>query len=91
MIFILIYSDSILFISDAQRMKYPEHEHYRCGTACQKSCESIKRAPRLCSTQCIYGCFCNRGYIRASDDETAGCIPKTDCPQQTPNRSFLVQ
>ncbi|GBN97375.1 hypothetical protein AVEN_259815-1 [Araneus ventricosus] len=65
----------------AQQMQCPEHEHYKCGTACQKSCESIKRPPGMCTTQCKYGCFCNRGYIRESDNENAGCIPKDDCPQ----------
>ncbi|GBN37186.1 hypothetical protein AVEN_249479-1 [Araneus ventricosus] len=78
---ILLLAFAFIASINAQQMQCPEHEHYKCGTACQKSCESIKRPPGMCTTQCKYGCFCNRGYIRESDDENAGCIPKDDCPQ----------
>ncbi|XP_023214658.1 von Willebrand factor-like, partial [Centruroides sculpturatus] len=47
-----------------------------CGTACPITCENYDNPPKFCTLQCIYGCFCKKGYYRASD---GSCVSKEDC------------
>lgn len=51
-------------------------EFITCGTACPITCANRNNPPRICTLQCVIGCFCKKGYLRASDDS---CVLPDDC------------
>jgi len=54
------------------------HESYTdCGTACPLTCENVNNPPMFCTANCVVGCFCDVGYVRA---ENGSCILPKDCP-----------
>jgi hypothetical protein len=53
----------------------------RCGTACPVTCENFSNPPRICTAQCVDGCFCNSGYIRGPGNR---CIRRSQCPHRPP-------
>ncbi|KXJ81878.1 hypothetical protein RP20_CCG017355 [Aedes albopictus] len=59
----------------------PSREIYNeCGTACPATCDSIKRndGPKICTANCVIGCFCDRGYVRNTN--SGRCVVAEDCP-----------
>ncbi|XP_035227821.1 zonadhesin-like, partial [Stegodyphus dumicola] len=50
-------------------------QYSNCGTACPPSC-SIPN--QICTSQCVSGCFCKKGYLR---NDNGICIPKKQCPK----------
>ena len=50
-----------------------------CGTACPITCTNLDE-PRICTRQCVSGCFCPRGTVENGDN---GCVDPRDCPSQT--------
>uniref|UniRef100_UPI0037E7E52E IgGFc-binding protein-like n=1 Tax=Semicossyphus pulcher TaxID=241346 RepID=UPI0037E7E52E len=52
----------------------PENSHYSmCGSACPPSCGP---QPEFCTSNCVEGCFCDKGYVRSGK----GCvIRETGC------------
>lgn len=44
-----------------------------CGSACPLTCENPE--PRMCTMQCVMGCFCNPGFV-LSDGR---CVRQSDC------------
>jgi hypothetical protein len=58
------------------------HEAYTdCGTACPLTCENKDNPPMFCTANCVVGCFCNEGYVRASN---GNCVKPLDCPAPEP-------
>uniref|UniRef100_A0A5S6QQ94 TIL domain-containing protein n=1 Tax=Trichuris muris TaxID=70415 RepID=A0A5S6QQ94_TRIMR len=56
----------------------PNQVYLRCGSACPSTCRSIRRParPKICTLQCVRGCFCKRGYVL---NDAKQCIPKRKC------------
>ncbi|XP_077512070.1 chymotrypsin-elastase inhibitor ixodidin-like [Amblyomma americanum] len=52
----------------------PNEVYLQCGTACPRVCG--RAPPRFCTYQCVSGCFCRRGFIRAS---YGNCILESQC------------
>ncbi|KAL7037309.1 hypothetical protein ACKWTF_009157 [Chironomus riparius] len=60
--------------SDITTCTEPNTEYSFCGSACEPSCRY--RRPRFCTTQCIEGCRCKKGYIRNDQDV---CVHPVQC------------
>lgn len=59
-----------------------------CGTACPVTCQNRNDPPTPCTTDCVEGCFCIKGFIR--DTQSGQCIPEEDCPgKQIESRSSV--
>ena len=56
-----------------------ENERYNaCGTACPETCDST---PRVCTKQCVRGCFCaSSDFVRKDNSTGSPCIPRRECP-----------
>ncbi|XP_023234549.1 chymotrypsin inhibitor-like [Centruroides sculpturatus] len=53
------------------------NEVYRiCGTACPDTCENYQKVVKPCTSQCVKGCFCKYGYVRAPDGL---CVLPEEC------------
>ncbi|XP_023239397.1 mucin-6-like [Centruroides sculpturatus] len=73
-IFALVVAVSAQFTKQECQL---EHEEFvTCGTACPITCANYNNPPTVCTLQCIIGCFCEKGYYRASD---GSCVLKEDC------------
>lgn len=46
-----------------------------CGSDC-KNCENFKNPPKVCHEYCSVGCFCIKGFLRASD---GNCVLPEHC------------
>lgn len=58
----------------------PDGEVYNnCGTACPDTCENYQDTGRVCTEQCVKGCFCPEGQVRNSEGK---CILPDKCPEQ---------
>ena len=57
----------------------PDQVYRDCGSACPPTCD---QTPRICTAQCVAGCFCREGTVLHHDK----CIPPSQCPsvQQCP-------
>ncbi|KAJ1347896.1 hypothetical protein KIN20_003066 [Parelaphostrongylus tenuis] len=52
-----------------------------CGSLCPEYCG--QSAVPHCSSTCNPGCQCAFGFVRARNDVTAPCVPRTSCPNIT--------
>lgn len=62
-------------------VKCPENEEYTaCGSACPISCSDLyyPKKDKICTLQCVSGCFCKKGYYRAKDGT---CVEAEKCCQ----------
>ncbi|XP_062512712.1 uncharacterized protein LOC134188563 [Corticium candelabrum] len=50
-----------------------------CGTACPLTCDDPH--PRICTKQCVRGCFCRDGLYQNARNE---CVPVDQCPLPPP-------
>lgn len=59
-----------------------ENERFTtCGTACPETCNST---PRICTKQCVGGCFCaSSDFVRRDNSTNSPCIPRKECPAKT--------
>ncbi|KAL1243849.1 Serine protease [Trichinella spiralis] len=49
----------------------------KCGSACPATCDSIRSENIIpCTKECVSGCFCKSGYVRASTGE---CLAPEAC------------
>lgn len=55
----------------------PNGEFMKCGSACPKTCANPE--PKMCTMQCIMGCFCKDGFLRNDKGE---CVHKEQCETQ---------
>ena len=49
-----------------------------CGTACEDTCDNYLDESRLCTTECVTGCFCEVGKVRSEPDHR--CVDTSECP-----------
>ncbi|CAF1939392.1 unnamed protein product [Rotaria magnacalcarata] len=74
--FVLILAVLFVVVHASTVTRCPDNEEYReCGSACQENCT---HTPKYCTYQCIPGCFCKTGFVRATDDKSK-CIPHSNC------------
>ncbi|CAF0766820.1 unnamed protein product [Rotaria sordida] len=52
------------------------NEQYTCGSVCIETCDY---KPTICSFMCRFGCFCQDGYVRQSNDTSSPCVKREDC------------
>nr|WAP28756.1 zonadhesin-like 3 [Yponomeuta cagnagella] len=55
-----------------------DEEFSRCGTACEDTCDNYGDNSRTCTKQCVIGCFCKKGLVRAKDGT---CVKPDKCPK----------
>nr|ACD11896.1 hypothetical protein [Isometrus maculatus] len=71
---------SILFIVSnvfaTDQCEKENEEFLFCGSACPLSCKNFLTNPQACMLQCIIGCYCKNGYVRAASGD---CIRPEDC------------
>ncbi|XP_068618092.1 serine protease inhibitor swm-1-like [Battus philenor] len=61
------------------RYECPKNEEYLlCGSACPYNCTNPPESV-VCAEQCIEGCFCKSGYLRA---DTGTCVPMEECVKE---------
>ena len=54
-----------------------DHESYtECGSACPDTCDNYKDTTRICTLQCVFGCFCDKGYVRNGSGK---CVEPNQC------------
>ncbi|XP_015591763.1 chymotrypsin inhibitor [Cephus cinctus] len=63
---------------EAKPKCFPDHVFTTCGTACPEACDSDPC--RVCTRQCVIGCQCRDGFVKASSKSSI-CVPKKDCPR----------
>jgi hypothetical protein len=71
-----------LFLVDPSTRCFEPHETYTsCGTACPLTCEDVinSNTQKLCTLQCVPGCFCQKGFVRENEEETSRCVKVEDC------------
>ncbi|UYV78779.1 hypothetical protein LAZ67_16002718 [Cordylochernes scorpioides] len=78
MVYLLFYCPQMLNVSE-QQCEGPNEHYSTCGTVCQANCTNYEE-PVPCILLCSFGCFCNDGYVRESDNSSP-CIKIEDCPQ----------
>jgi hypothetical protein len=68
------------------------NERYLCGPTCLETCDY---KPQICTKDCRFGCFCQQGYVRKSNETGSPCVKREDCQKnETPrkcckNQEFL--
>ncbi|CAF4115673.1 unnamed protein product, partial [Rotaria sordida] len=66
---------------DTTSLNCNENEEYtNCGTACPETCNY---KPKMCTEQCVEGCFCKPNYVRKDNSTNSPCILKDQCPTDT--------
>ncbi|XP_067127717.1 cysteine-rich venom protein 6-like [Centruroides vittatus] len=71
LIIFVVYADFNLPRCDRENKELLE-----CGPACPITCENYDNPPKFCTMQCVKGCFCKKGYYRASDES---CVSEEYC------------
>ncbi|CAF3331842.1 unnamed protein product [Rotaria socialis] len=50
-----------------------------CGIACPETCND---RPKICTEQCVAGCFCrNSDYLRINNSTASSCVRRNECPK----------
>ncbi|XP_066462566.1 balbiani ring protein 3-like [Eleutherodactylus coqui] len=58
----------------------PKNQHWSCGTTCPITCENMLKPPKICTLQCVFGCFCEPPYIFLSENSKT-CVLPEECPK----------
>ena len=48
-----------------------------CGTACEDTCDNYLDESRICTANCVTGCFCEVGKVRSEPDNR--CVDTSEC------------
>ena len=64
--------------SESEPHVCPLHEIFtECGSACPDTCDNYEDQHRICTLQCVKGCFCEKGYVR---NKEGACVLLSNCP-----------
>jgi len=76
--FILVYT---FLAAEIKKCSEPNEVYNLCGSACPTTCGDILNTnlPKLCTLQCVIGCFCEQGYVRENERPTSRCIKAEEC------------
>ncbi|GBN14230.1 hypothetical protein AVEN_113762-1, partial [Araneus ventricosus] len=59
-----------------------ENAEYReCGSACPPTCADSGRKNKVCTKQCVSGCFCKKGFVK---NDRGVCVRPKECQQGPP-------
>jgi hypothetical protein len=51
----------------------------KCGSACVETCTS---KPRICTKQCVRGCFCRQpNFVRLDNSTNSACVARDECEE----------
>ena len=64
------------YLATTEEPSCPENEHYTCGTRCVETCTY---KPTVCTKDCLFGCFCNEGYVRKTNETGSPCVKREEC------------
>ncbi|CAO3570984.1 unnamed protein product [Mortierella alpina] len=77
----MIASTSLLALTSAQRDCGKNEVYNSCGSACPITCDNINNMPRICTLNCVQGCYCAPGLLRRRDGQ---CVKEFHCKASTP-------
>ncbi|CAB3243928.1 unnamed protein product [Arctia plantaginis] len=72
------FAVNAFFFTCAQVKCDRPNEHYKCGSACQTTCEnylSLSLCP-VVNVRCTNACYCVDGFVR---NDSGICIPISEC------------
>ncbi|CAF2532601.1 unnamed protein product [Rotaria sp. Silwood2] len=55
------------------------NEQYTCSADCIETCDY---KPTICTHICKFGCFCQDGYVRQSNNTDSACVKREDCNKE---------
>uniref|UniRef100_A0A0N5BJT7 TIL domain-containing protein n=1 Tax=Strongyloides papillosus TaxID=174720 RepID=A0A0N5BJT7_STREA len=65
--------------------KCSENAHFdKCGTSCPLTCSNYFDPPKVCNSDCVVGCQCDKSFVL--NEETGKCILAVECPRNTTSR-----
>ncbi|CAN8030488.1 unnamed protein product [Ixodes persulcatus] len=79
--------DGGLYIPTRRPLRCGENEIYKSCTSsscAEATCERPRVGP-ACTMDCVYGCFCRRGFFR---DEERNCVTRQECPEDSPAYTY---
>ncbi|KAF9988444.1 hypothetical protein BGZ75_009391 [Mortierella antarctica] len=74
-------STALLALASAQSDCGKNELYSNCGSSCPNTCENINSGPRICTLNCVSGCFCTAGLVRRKDGQ---CVHRSKCKASTP-------
>ncbi|KAF9964353.1 hypothetical protein BGZ70_006575 [Mortierella alpina] len=77
----IIASTGLLALASAQRDCGMNEVYNSCGSACPITCDNINNMPKVCTLNCVSGCFCAPGLLRRKDGQ---CVLESECKASTP-------
>ncbi|CAF1154525.1 unnamed protein product [Rotaria sordida] len=68
-------------VDQGRKCLEPNEIYETCGTACPTTCEDVinLNPDKLCTLQCVSGCFCQEGFVRESETPTSRCVKAEEC------------
>ncbi|CAL1266706.1 unnamed protein product [Larinioides sclopetarius] len=55
-------------------------EYRECGSACPPTCADRGKKNKICTMQCVSGCFCKKGFVK---NNRGVCVKPQECEQNT--------
>ncbi|UYV78422.1 hypothetical protein LAZ67_16001302 [Cordylochernes scorpioides] len=71
-------SNQCMYNSVCTECTKPHEVYLTCGSSCPDTCDNYNDTSRVCTLQCVQGCFCEKGYVRNSKGD---CVLPSQCPK----------